>query len=108
MKIWELVISKVYAATRINSGPILKNPLKAESLQALTADILNLVYKVGLPLVVIMIIYSGFLYVKARGNSSEISKAHEAIKWTLIGAAIVLGASVISFIIKGTIDSLAK
>ena len=53
-----------------------------------------------------MIMYAGFLYVTARGNSSKIEKAHNALLWAVIGAAILLGAWVISQAISSTIDQL--
>lgn len=84
----------------------LKNPLDAESIQELIEQILEWVYKIGLPIVVVMFVYAGFLYVIARGNETEIKKAHTAIKYTVIGAAIVLGAFVIATAIRGTIESL--
>jgi hypothetical protein len=86
----------------------LENPLNADSLVEFVAQVLKLVYQVGLPVVIIMIVYAGFLYVKARGNPGEIQSAHNALRWTLIGAAIILGASVIAVAIEGTIKSLAK
>ncbi len=105
---FNFLVPYIYAQSTGQTSYVIKNPLKSETLAALTADLLTLVYQVGLPIVVVMIVYSGFLYVKARGNPSEINAAHNAIKYTLIGTAIVLGASVISIIIKGTIENLAK
>ena len=85
----------------------LSNPLgSVASIQELIVKILNLVVQIGLPVIVLMIIYSGFKYVMARGNESEIKEAHKAILWTVIGAAIILGASVIAHAIQGTVDSL--
>lgn len=98
----------VYAKNTSEGVGVLTSPLNAKDLPTLVADILTLVYQVGLPIVVVMIVYAGFMYVRARGNPAEITKAHDAIKWTLIGTAIVLGASVISIIIQGTINSLAQ
>lgn len=103
------IISRVLAAGGgTNPGYGLTNPIKANSLVEFVSDVLELVYKVGLPLVIIMIVYSGFLYVKARGNPGKIDEAHKALTYTLIGTAIVLGASVIAIGIEGTIKSLAK
>jgi len=84
------------------------NPLGAETdtIPKLVTKILELVVQIGLPIIVLAIIYAGFLYVKARGNETEVTEAHRTIYYTIIGAAIVLGAAVISAAIKGTIDSL--
>ena len=85
-----------------NSNPL----VGVENVQQLITKILNLVVQVGLPIIVLMIIYAGFQYVTARGNPEKIKVAHDTILWTVIGAAIVLGAAVISHAISGTIDTL--
>ena len=66
----------------------------------------NIVLPLGASVAAIAIIYSGFLYVKAQGNKSELEKAHEAIKWSIVGTAVILGAWALAQLIKGTIDAL--
>lgn len=82
------------------------NPLKVSSIPELINLILGLVIDIGLPVVALAIIYVGFLFVSARGNESKLSEAKTAFLWTVVGAAIVLGAFVISTAIEGTINSL--
>ena len=82
------------------------NPLKANDLQELATDIIELLIQLGIPVIVLMIIYAGFLYVTARGNPEQISKAHNTILWTLVGAAVLLGSMVIVEIVKKTIDAI--
>ncbi len=85
----------------------LTNPLPdITSVQAFIAKLLDLVVQIGLPVVVLMIVYCGFLFVTARGDTEQLKTAKTAIVWTLIGAAVVLGASVISQAICGTINQL--
>ena len=90
------------------SGPsgTLPNPLNANTIPEFIASILNIVVQIGVPIVALFIIYSGFLFVKARGNPEELKTAKTAIVWTLIGAAILLGASVLADVIGGTISDL--
>ncbi|MBI3074671.1 MAG: hypothetical protein HYY92_00440 [Parcubacteria group bacterium] len=66
----------------------------------------NIVMPLGVSVAALAIIYSGFLYIKAQGNPGEIGKAHEALKWTLVGTAVLLGAWVIAQLIGGTIEQL--
>lgn len=61
---------------------------------------------VGGVVAVIMIMYSGFLFVIARGNSTKIDEAKRAITWAVIGAMILLGAWVLSTAIQNTVNSL--
>ncbi len=67
----------------------------------------NLVLPIGSVVIVIMIIYSGFLFVTARGNATQIERARGIFFYVIIGAAILLGATVISFAIEGTLCQIA-
>ncbi len=54
-----------------------------------------------------MLLYSGFLFVLARGNAEKLGEAKKALMYTLIGAAIVLGAKGLATIIENTVVNLA-
>ena len=84
----------------------LKNPLKFQTVPAFIAALLDIVVKIGAPIAVLFIIYSGFLFVKAQGNEEKITEAKRALGWTLVGTAVLLGSWAISEIIKNTIDQL--
>lgn len=62
--------------------------------------------KIGIPIIALAIIYSGFLFVFARGNSEKITKAKDALLYTLIGAAILLGSWAIAKLISETVLTL--
>lgn len=62
--------------------------------------------KIGIPIIALAIIYCGFLFVKAQGNPEELKKAKEALLWTLVGAAILLGALAIAKMISNTVLAL--
>ena len=53
-----------------------------------------------------MIIYTGFLFVTARGDVAKITTAKQAFLYVIIGAAIMLGAFVIKTAITGTVEQL--
>lgn len=69
-----------------------KNPLKSQSFEALVQSLAKWVAAIALPIAAIFIIYSGFLFVTAGGNQSKIDAAKTTFYWTIIGAAIVVGA----------------
>jgi len=92
----------------MDSGKIISNPLKVDSIAELLNAVLDIVVQIGVVVVTLGIIYSGFLLVKARGNPGEIKTARDSIIWTLIGAAIVLGAFVIAQIVQNTVDQLKR
>lgn len=87
-------------------GGVLRNPLKDTTLVGLVDTILSAVIQVGIVVVTFFIVYAGYKYVTAQGNTGKLEKAHEGIKYTLIGSAIVLGAYVIRQIVTDTITSL--
>jgi len=81
----------------------IENPIKADSIQGLIKTILEGVIKIGIPIIALAIIYSGFLFVQARGKPGEIEKAKNSLIYTLIGAAILLGAWAIAQLISETV-----
>ena len=85
----------------------LTNPIAAKSIQEFMLKLLEGVIKIGIPIIVLAVIYSGFLFVKARGNPEEITKAKDALLYTLIGSAILLGALAIATLIKETVVGLS-
>ncbi|MCC7160391.1 TrbC/VirB2 family protein [Candidatus Nomurabacteria bacterium] len=83
------------------------NPLGTETtLPEFIQNMLEGVIKIGIPLIVLAVIYCGFLFVFARGNPEEIGKAKDALLYTLIGSAILLGSWAIAEMISATITSL--
>jgi len=78
------------------------------TIKDLIAKILKVVIEFAIPVVVVMVIYSGFLYVVARGKPEAIETAHKTLTWTLIGAAIILGAQLISNVIIDTVSNISK
>ena len=61
---------------------------------------------IGVPIIALAIIYAGFLFVTAQGNSEKLTKAKKTLLYTLIGAALLLGAVVIAEAIKGTVNDI--
>lgn len=87
-------------------GSGLQNPLKFCSLEQLLVGLLQLVIQIGSLIIIIMVIYTGFLFVMARGNPSKIEEARTALLWTLIGGVILLGAQGITLAIQETVTSI--
>ena len=87
----------------------LNNPLAGsgiDSIQGLIKAILDIALTIGIPIVALAIIYAGFLFVSARGNTEKLEKAKDALLYTIIGAAILLGSWVIANAIHTTISAL--
>ncbi|MFA6416298.1 MAG: hypothetical protein WCW56_02295 [Candidatus Paceibacterota bacterium] len=105
-----------YAAVDVGTGGIdtgggissfqLKNPIQATNFEQFLADILNILVQIGVPILVFMTIYTGFLFVKARGNPGELTKAKDTFLNLMIGAFIVLGCFAISEALRNTVAEL--
>ncbi len=99
-----------FAKAAVPPGPIpggseLKNPLNSDSFVALVESIAKLAAQIGIPIAAIFIIYSGLLFVTARGNEKQLQKARTNFVWALIGTGILLGAWIIAVAIRTTIES---
>lgn len=85
---------------------VIKNPLKIDSIPDLIFTFVEVATTIGFYIAVFFIIYSGFLFVTARGNETKLGKAKEAFLWTVIGTAVLLGARVIANVIQGTLNEI--
>lgn len=74
------------------------NPICSKSLEELIGAISAGVLKVALVLAPLAVLIAGFRFLIAasRGDQAGLSKARQLFMWTLIGTAILVGASVIA------------
>jgi Na+-driven multidrug efflux pump len=84
----------------------LYNPIQTTDLATFLAKLLELVVMIVFPLIVLFIVYIGFLFVSSQGNPEKLKEAREYFFWALVGALIVLGAQALSMAIKATVDQL--
>ncbi len=87
----------------------LENPLGnngPSNLEGFIAKILDVIILIAIPIVTFFIIYSGLLFVMAAGNSEKLSKAKTTLMYTLIGAALLLGAKVLALAIESTLKDI--
>lgn len=84
------------------------NPLQSNlsTVAGFTEAFLRAVVYILFPIAVVFIVYSGFLFVSAQGNSEELAKAKRNFYWTVIGVGLLLGAWALAVLIKGTIDPI--
>jgi len=76
------------------------------SFQAVLDAVLNAVVKIGTLVIAVMIVWSGFLFVTSSGDPAKLTTARQAFLWTIIGAAIILGAEAIKLSIQNTIPTI--
>lgn len=96
-----------------STGTTLVNPLGNSSCSATNScvsdfinNIMKLVIKAGTVAVILMLVYVGFLFVTAQGEPAAITKARNALLWTVVGALILLGSQAISLGIQATVKAI--
>jgi multisubunit Na+/H+ antiporter MnhB subunit len=85
----------------------LMNPLKADSLVDLLLAIIDILLVFALPIVILYIMYGGYLLVTAQGESGQIENGRNAILWAVVGGVIIFAAHLIIKVIQGTVTSLS-
>jgi hypothetical protein len=85
----------------------IKSSLGISTIPQFLLALVDVVFLIGVPIIVLFVIYSGFLFVTAGDNESKISKAKFVLLWCLIGATVLLGAKAIAMAIQNTILPLA-
>ena len=121
---WQKLVFTLYAFTvpaisfaqMVGGAPIdnqgqgkIINPLGTTStIQALIHNVLIEVIKIGLPIVALAVIYCGFLFVAAQGKEEKLTDAKNALLWTLVGAAVLLGSWTLALMIQATVTGLAS
>lgn len=81
----------------------IQNPIKHNTINEFLKYIVEGILKLGIPIIALAIIYSGFLFVTALGNPTKLEKAKDALLYTVIGAAILLGSWGLAQLISETI-----
>lgn len=106
---YTVTLALSFAGTTLIAHAMYENPIKygnITTIPQLLLALVDLVFLIGVPIIVIFIIYSGFLFVTAGDNTAQIEKAKTTFMWTVIGALVLLGAKAISAAIQATVLSL--
>lgn len=90
-------------------APGIDNPLGSagpQNIPDFIVAVINIVLVIGIPILVLALIYAGFLYVKAQGNPGELETAHRTLLYTIIGGFLLLGSFVIAKAIGQTVNDI--
>ena len=93
----------MYAVTA-HAETIQLNPLKPEisSIPGFFSAVYRLLVMISLPLISLAIVYSGFLFVVARGNQDELARAKRNFFYVIIGSIAILSIGVITTMLYET------
>lgn len=84
------------------------NFIRFESIEDLVVGILNILIIIAIPIIVLFIIYAGFLYVTANGNVSQIEQATRALTYSVIGGVLVIGAVALSEVVANVVGAFTS
>ncbi len=84
------------------------NPLSVGSSLAdfLQAIVDKVILPIGSIVAVGAFIWTGFLFVLARGNPADLEKAKKSLLYTCIGTALLLGAWTLATVVQSTVNQL--
>ncbi len=91
-----------------SSGSSLQNPLQFGGIAEFIAGALTVMLQVALPIISLFILYAGFMFVSAQGNTEKLAAARNNFFYVVIGAILILGAWVIATLIGGTVTQLTR
>ena len=100
-----LLIPGIAFANECPPGKIC-NPIKFPNFISFALELVNVVIQYGALLIVVFIVFAGFKFVTAQGNSEKVSEAKKMLTWIIVGAFVLLGVYVIKAAICGTIEQL--
>jgi len=92
----------------VYAGTTLKNPIAETHLYCLLHDILGAFILIVFPIVVLMLVYSGFLFVSAQGNGTKLEEAKKWFFWVVVGGLIILGSQALSWAIESTVNDILQ
>ena len=93
--------------TNTNAGGSgLENPLRFNTLAEFLDAVLNAVILIAFPVLVLFMVYAGFLFISAQGKPDKIAQARTVFIWTLIGALLILGSKALAIAINATVQQL--
>lgn len=85
---------------------VFDNPLGYNTIDSFLRAVLNAVVTIAFPIIVLFLVYAGFLFVSAQGDQEKLKTAKKIFLWTIVGALLILGAEALSIAIEGTIEEI--
>ena len=102
-----LSFNYVVAASTCNGSTYICNPLgQTNDINGVLNLVLAGLQVIAGVLCVIFIILAGLKFVTANGNTKTIEEARKMLRYVIIGAAIIIGAQGISYVVQNTVNEL--
>jgi hypothetical protein len=89
-----------------SNSRVLDNPLGVNSFCALVVKLVQAVMIIGIPIAILFIVWVGFKFVIAQGDTGKLKEARRNFLNVVIGLSIFIGATLIANIIVNTLQQL--
>ena len=90
------IFAMIYVLSReLDCGDKICNPLKVKTVPEALHLFIEVLLFVSTPIIVLFVVYTGFLFVMSRGEPNQLQKARSALLWAIIGGGVILGAWVL-------------
>ncbi len=103
-----MILENIIAYAEPLTNPLAGGSVKVDTIPQFVQSVLAVVMYIGVPFIGLILVYAGFKFLFARGNSEKIKGASFNIMWVIIGIAVFLGAWTLSTIIDSTISNIIK
>jgi hypothetical protein len=101
-----MIAALPYVVAAQTSGNTLKNPTSFPDIQSFIAAFLKAIVEISLPIITLFFVYSGFLFIKARGNPGQLDEAKNNFLYVFLGAGLILGAWILATLIGATVTQV--
>lgn len=81
-------------------------PDDACTLDGLIRILIGLVVQIGTILLVLALVWTGFLFIQAQGNEEQLRSARSALLWTVLGGLLLLAAQALHMVISQAVSTL--
>jgi|GEM_PF-901128 len=71
---------------------------------SIASKVINIALDIAGALVVIMLMYSGYLYITAYGEEGKLTSAKNTLIWSIVGAIIVGSAQIFIILVKQAVE----
>lgn len=93
------------AALPARAAVTIENPLKAESLGGVIANIVAFIFQLGLAIAVIVFLVGGFQYLFSFGSEQKVENAKNTLWYGVVGVVIMLVGQSVTALIKNILGA---
>jgi hypothetical protein len=81
----------------------IQDPLSQQSVVCSLRGFIGGIYSIGTPIAAIVLVFAGFLFVKARGSPQALADAKKHLLWVLFSVGIFIGSWLLGVALVNTV-----